>query len=60
METKITIADKTGSPVKHGIFTEPEMRMAAKAGYRVFEDGSEITQRLMGLFSQSPSDQDFK
>lgn len=50
MQDKITIKDRKGSIIKTGNFTEPEIRMAAKAGYRVFEDGNEITQRLTGLF----------
>lgn len=45
------IADKAGKIIREGEFTEPEVRMAAKAGYRVFEQSHhEITPELTGLF----------
>lgn len=50
MKNRIVIEDRQGNIIKAGNFTEPEMRMAAKAGYRVFEDGQEVTQGLTGLF----------
>lgn len=43
---------------KTGMYTEPEVRMAAKAGMRVFEIigrgqySMEITQELTGLFKK--------
>lgn len=53
------ITDKSGKKLKMGMFSEPEVRMVAKAGFRVFEvNGSgnyqqnkEITQGLTGLFN---------
>lgn len=51
MAQHYTIADKSGKIIREGEFTEPEVRMAAKAGYRVFEQGNhEITPELTGLF----------
>lgn len=53
---KYTVTDRSGKKTKTGFFSEPEVRMAAKAGMRVFEimgDGKnmmEITQELTGLF----------
>lgn len=45
------ITDRSGRRLREGNFTEPEVRMAAKAGYRVFETGNrEITPELTGLF----------
>lgn len=47
------ITDKSGNVVREGDFSEPEVRMVAKAGYRVFEKGNrEVTPELTGLFSQ--------
>ena len=46
------ITDKSGRFVREGDFTEPEMRMVARAGYRVFESrDNEITPQLTGLFN---------
>lgn len=53
------ITDKSGKKLKTGMFSEPEVRMAAKAGFRVFEvkdsgnyqQNKEITQGLTGLFT---------
>lgn len=60
MKKRYAIADKNGRKVKTGIFSEPEVRMAAKAGFRVFEingrDGEynmEITHGLTGLFDDN-------
>lgn len=53
MDQLYTITDKYGRPLKQGAFTEPEVRMIAKAGFRVFDqsqDGREITPELTGLF----------
>jgi hypothetical protein len=48
------ITDKSGRFIREGDFTEPEMRMVAKAGYRVFEDrDNEITPWLSGLFGNN-------
>lgn len=45
------ITDRSGRRLREGNFTEPEVRMVAKAGYRVFEAGErEITPELTGLF----------
>lgn len=58
MDERIVIANKQGQPVKTGHFSEPEIRMAAKAGYRVFKGEKEITQSLTGLFAiEEDSDQ---
>ena len=54
-----TVTDRNGKKTKTGLFSEPEVRMAAKAGMRVFEindDGKysmEITQELTGLFNDT-------
>ncbi|MEG6572174.1 hypothetical protein V6C21_06625 [[Clostridium] cellulosi] len=56
MKKKYAIKDKNGNYIKMGMYTEPEVRMAAKAGLRVFEaEGpqTEITQQLTGLFGNS-------
>ena len=46
------IKDKTGRVVIEGEYTEPEVRMVARAGYRVFEgSNNEITPKLTGLFN---------
>lgn len=51
MMQRYTIMDKSGRIVREGNFTEPEVRMIAKAGYRVFEGtNNEITPMLTGLF----------
>lgn len=57
LNKKYAIADKSGKKIKVGFYSEPEVRMAAKAGLRIFEldDGGgrasmEITQELTGLF----------
>ena len=51
MTKHYTIKDKSGKFIREGYFTEPEVRMVAKAGYRVFEgQGIEITPGLTGLF----------
>lgn len=50
MNDTIKITNKNGKIIKQGNFTEPEIRMVARAGYRVFENGNEITQKLTGLF----------
>lgn len=53
---KYMVTDRNGRITKVGMFTEAEVRMAAKAGMRIFEldsDGKhamEITQELTGLF----------
>ena len=59
MKKKYAITDKNGKKVKIGLFTEPEVRMAAKAGMRVFllsdDDGKhsmEITQERSDDFSR--------
>lgn len=67
MRKKYVIEDKKGHRLKTGMFTEPEVRMAAKAGLRVFEVEKggddinevavEITQRLTGLFDQNSQDE---
>jgi hypothetical protein len=52
-----TVTDRSGKKAKTGMFSEPEVRMAAKAGMRVFEINDsgkysmEITQELTGLFN---------
>jgi hypothetical protein len=46
----IIITDKNGSFIKKGDFTQPEVRMIAKAGYRVFDESSEITEKLINLY----------
>jgi hypothetical protein len=46
----ITITDKTGRFIKSGDFTQPEVRMIAKAGYRVFDQNTEITEKLINLY----------
>jgi hypothetical protein len=52
MKQRYTIMDKNGKIIREGNFTEPEIRMVAKAGYRVFEGtNNEITPMLTGLFS---------
>lgn len=55
MKKSYNITDKNGNTVKSGYFTEPEVRMAAKAGFRIFEldknKDLEITQGLTGLFT---------
>ena len=50
MQGPHTITDREGHPVKEGRFSVPELRMAAKAGFRVFENGAEVTQTLICLF----------
>lgn len=57
LKKKYAIADKSGKKIRVGFYSEPEVRMAAKAGMRIFElDESsgkasmEITQELTGLF----------
>ena len=48
------ITDKSGRRLREGDFTEPEVRMVAKAGFRVFETGNrEITPELTGLFHRA-------
>ena len=58
MKKKYIVTDKSGKNSKTGMFSEPEVRMAAKAGMRIFEidDNNskysmEITQELTGLFN---------
>jgi len=52
MSQHYIITDKSGNMIREGDFTEPEMRMVARAGYRVFEGmDNEITPKLTGLFS---------
>lgn len=56
MKKKYAIKDKNGNYIKMGMYTEPEVRMAAKAGLRVFEaenTQNEITQQLTGLFGSN-------
>ncbi len=54
-----TVTDRRGKSTKTGMFSEPEVRMAAKAGTRIFElvgdvkHSMEITQELTGLFTES-------
>jgi hypothetical protein len=67
MKMNYAITDKSGKKIKTGIFTEPELRMAAKAGFRVFEINAagakqeiEITQGLTGLFNGYNDDFDPK
>lgn len=53
LKKRYIIEDKVGNYVKTGMFTEPEVRMAAKAGLRIFDaekSKAEITQELTGLF----------
>jgi hypothetical protein len=51
MSQHYIIADKAGNVIREGNFSEPEVRMVAKAGYRVFNGQShEITPMLTGLF----------
>ncbi len=54
-DMRYVIADKNGKWMKTGAFSHAEMRMAAKAGFRVFvlgdSDAREITQGLTGLFN---------
>lgn len=56
MKQRYAVTDKSGNIKKIGFFTEPEIRMAAKAGLRIFkldaegEYSSELTQELTGLF----------
>jgi hypothetical protein len=57
LKKKYAIAEKSGKKIRVGFYSEPEVRMAAKAGLRIFEldeSGSrasmEITQELTGLF----------
>lgn len=46
------IMDRSGQIVREGDLSEPEVRMVAKAGYRVFEGkDNEITPMLTGLFN---------
>lgn len=57
MSKHYVIKDKGGRFIREGDFTEPEMRMVVKAGYRVFEDrDNEITPQLSGLFGDSGED----
>lgn len=55
MDKQYAIADKNGNWMKTGTFSQAEVRMAAKAGFRIFvlggSDAREITQGLTGLFS---------
>lgn len=57
MSKEYAIADKAGRWMKTGAFSQAEVRMAAKAGFRIFVLGSgstrEITQGLTGLFRVS-------
>lgn len=60
MKKRYAITDRSGRRVKAGTFSEPEVRMAAKAGFRVFEINDkngeynmEITQGLTGLFEDN-------
>jgi hypothetical protein len=50
MNTNIIITDKNGRFIKKGNFTQPEVRMIAKAGYRVFDESREITEKLINLY----------
>lgn len=56
MKQRYAVTDKSGNIKKIGLFTEPEIRMAAKAGLRIFKldtEGKysmELTQELTGLF----------
>lgn len=63
MNKRYNITDKSGKVMKSGLFSEPEVRMAAKAGFRVFEinnrDGEtnkEITPGLTGLFDTTQNE----
>lgn len=48
------ITDKRGDVIREGDFSEPEVRMVAKAGYRVFQGKDhEITPMLTGLFDHN-------
>jgi hypothetical protein len=58
LKKKYIVMNKNSKTAKTGYYSEPEVRMAAKAGMRVFEinddDGKsamEITQELTGLFN---------
>jgi hypothetical protein len=54
MSQHYIITDKSGNMIREGDFTEPEMRMVAKAGYRVFAGkDNEITPSLTGLFNNN-------
>lgn len=62
LKKEYVIANKSGKEIKVGFFSEPEVRMAAKAGMRIFElregDGKcsmEITRELTGLFDGDES-----
>jgi len=51
------ILDKSDKIMRDGNFTEPEIRMVAKAGFRVFESNdNEITPELTGLFENHLED----
>lgn len=49
-QEEYVITDKGGKVIKKGNFSEPEVRMVAKAGFRVFENNAEITANLIGIF----------
>lgn len=56
MKSLYIVVDRKGIKTTKGYFSEAEVRMAAKAGMRVFkigvnEETSEITQSLTGLFN---------
>ena len=59
MANAITITDKNGKLIKKGDFSEPEIRLVARAGYRVFKNDSEITQSLTGLFDSGKRSAEF-
>lgn len=62
LKTNIIITDKNGRFIKKGNFTQPEVRMIAKAGYRVFDETTEITEKLINLYEPKnlPSDNKFE
>ncbi|HEX3025945.1 MAG TPA: hypothetical protein VHR42_01770 [Clostridia bacterium] len=53
MEHSYIIMDKSGRILKKGNLAEEEVRMVAKAGFRVFEGEKEITPILTGLFDRN-------
>lgn len=60
MEKSYIITDKSGRQLRQATLSEPEARMVAKAGFRVFDPaenshgnpapGDELTPQLTGLF----------
>jgi hypothetical protein len=51
------LVERGGKIMRDGNFTEPEIRMVAKAGFRVFESNdNEITPELTGLFENHLED----